>query len=60
MADKWIAKAIKPENKGKLRAKLGAKEGRSIPVKKLNAAAKKGGVLGREARLAKTLKKLHK
>ena len=52
----WIQKAIKPKNKGKLRAAAGAKAGKKIPAKKLNALAKKKGVTGRRARLAKTLK----
>lgn len=54
--DKWIQDAIKPENKGKLRRKLHVKEGEKIPVKKLNAASKKGGVIAKEANLAKTLR----
>lgn len=54
----WIAGATK--NKGALHKKLGVKKGEKIPAKKLAAAAKKGGVLGKEARLAKTLKKLKK
>ena len=33
----WIQKAIKPKNKGKLRAAAGAKAGKKIPAKKLNA-----------------------
>ncbi len=53
----WIQKAIKPKNKGKLRAAAGVKKaGKKIPAKKLNALAKKKGVTGRRARLAKTLK----
>lgn len=55
MAEKWIAKAT-AKNKGKLRKTLGAKKGKPIPAKKLNAAAKKSGKVGKEARLAKTLK----
>ena len=58
MAKKWIQAAIKKP--GALRKELGAKKGKNIPAKKLNAAAKKGGTLGKRARLAKTLKKLHK
>ena len=58
MAEKWIQKAIKPENKGKLRKSLGVKEGQKIPAKKLAAAAKKPGVTGQRARLAQTLKKM--
>lgn len=50
----WIAGAIKKP--GALRASLGIKEGKTIPGKKLAAAAKKGGKLGMRARLAETLK----
>jgi hypothetical protein len=50
----WIAGAIK--NKGALKKELGVKKGEKIPAKKLNAAAKKGGTLGKRANLAKTLK----
>lgn len=58
MPEKWIQKAIsKP---GALRKTLGAKPGKPIPAKKLAAAAKKGGVTGRRARLAVTLEKLSK
>lgn len=54
MAEKWIQKAIsKP---GALRSALGVKEGKTIPAKKLSAAAKKPGKLGQRARLAQTLK----
>lgn len=58
VADKWIQKAIKKP--GALRAQLGAKEGQPIPAKKLAVASKKPGKLGQRARLAQTLKKLHK
>lgn len=53
----WIAGAIKKP--GALHAQLGVKQGTKIPAKKLAAAAKKGGKLGRRARLAETLKGLH-
>lgn len=53
----WIAGAIK--KKGALRKELGAKKGKPIPAGKLRAAAKKGGKLGKRARLAQTLKKMH-
>lgn len=53
----WIAGAIK--HPGSLRKSLGVKEGETIPPKKLAAAAQKGGKLGKRARLAQTLKKLH-
>lgn len=54
MANKWIQKAIK--HPGALHKQLGVKEGKNIPEKKLNKAAKAGGKLGQRARLAKTLK----
>ncbi len=38
----WIAGAIK--RPGALRKSLGAKPGKKIPAKKLNAAAKKTGI----------------
>ena len=57
MAEKWIQKAIKKP--GSLRKALGAKKGKPIPKKKLAAAAKKGGKLGKRARLAQTLRKMH-
>jgi hypothetical protein len=54
--DKWIQSAIKKP--GALRKELGVKAGKTIPAKKLAAAAKKPGKLGQRARLAQTLKKM--
>ena len=54
MAKQWIQKAIKKP--GALREALGVKEGKTIPAKKLSAAAEKPGKMGQRARLAKTLK----
>ena len=56
--DNWIQGAIKKP--GALREELGAKSGKPIPAKKLAAAAKKPGVVGKRARLAETLKGLKK
>jgi hypothetical protein len=50
---KWIAGATK--KKGALHVPKDEK----IPAAKLHAAAKKGGKVGREARLAETLKGLN-
>ncbi|MDE2103078.1 MAG: hypothetical protein KGL39_37885 [Patescibacteria group bacterium] len=58
MAKNWIAGATK--NKGALHRALGVPQGTKIPAKKLMAAAKKSGKVGKEARLAQTLKKLKK
>jgi hypothetical protein len=53
---KWIQKAInKP---GALHKQLHVPKGEKIPAGKLAAAAKKGGVLGKRARLAQTLSKI--
>ncbi len=53
---KWIQEAIKKP--GALRKQLGIKEGKTIPAKALEKAAKAPGKLGQRARLAKTLKKM--
>lgn len=53
----WIQKAIKPKKKGTLRKAAKAKPGKKIPAKTLNKLAKKKGVTGKRARLAKTLRK---
>ena len=50
----WIQGAIKKP--GSLRESLGVKKGEKIPAKKLAAAAKKPGLMGKRARLAETLK----
>lgn len=54
----WIKGAIK--HPGSLRKSLHVKEGQKIPAKKLAAAAKKSGTLGRRARLAQTLRSFKK
>jgi hypothetical protein len=50
----FIQKAIKKP--GALRKELGVKEGKTIPAKKLAAAAKKPGKIGQRARFAEVLK----
>lgn len=51
----WIAGAV-GKNPGALHRKLSVPAGQKIPAGKLNEAANAGGVLGKEANLAKTLK----
>lgn len=59
--EKWIQEALsKKGSKGKLHRKLGVKQGEKIPEKKLEKAEHAKGALGKEARLAKTLKGLRK
>lgn len=55
-AENWIQGAIK--HPGALHKALGVPADEKIPAAKLEAAAKKGGKIGREARLAETLKGL--
>lgn len=45
---------------GQLHKDLGVPQGKKIPEKKLEAAAKKPGKVGQRARFAETLKKMHK
>lgn len=58
MAKKWIQKAIK--HPGALHEQLHVPAGKKIPAAKLEKSAHSKGKLGRRARLAETLKKLHK
>lgn len=58
MARKWIKGAIK--HPGALRKSLRVKKGKKIPVARLRSAAKKGGKLGKRARLALTLRRMHR
>ena len=55
---KWIQSAIK--HPGALHKSLGVPEGKTIPAGKLTKAAKSSGKVGKEARLAQTLKGFHK
>lgn len=50
----WIAGAVKKP--GALHAEMGIPQGKKIPAKRLAAAAKKPGLLGKRARLAETFK----
>ena len=54
----WIAGAVK--HPGALHRELGVPQGETIPKAKVAAAAQKGGVLGKRARLAQTLSKLNR
>lgn len=54
-ARKWIAGAI--GKKGSLHKQLGISASKKIPQEELMKASKKGGKLGKRARLAMTLSK---
>lgn len=56
-AKHWIAGAIK--HPGALHKEMGVPQGQKIPKKKLDAAAAKGGKIGKRARLAETLRGFH-
>ena len=58
MAKKWIEKATK--NKGGLHRSLGIPEGKNIPEDMIRQAAKRSGRVGKQARLAQTLKRMRK
>ena len=58
MAKNFIAGAIK--HPGALHKELGVPLGEKIPPAKITAAAKKPGKEGQRARLAETLKGMHK
>jgi hypothetical protein len=58
MAKDWIAGAVK--HKGALHRALGVPEGEKIPLAEIAAAARRGGKLGKEGRLAMTLRKLRR
>ena len=53
MGKNWISGAIKKP--GALHKSLGVAKGKKIPKGKIAKAAKKGGKLGKRARLAQTL-----
>lgn len=54
---KWIQGAIK--HPGALHSDLGVPKGQKIPHEKMMAAAKKSGIVGKRARLAMTLGRMH-
>lgn len=54
MKKNWISGAIK--HPGALHKELGVPKGKRIPDKMLDKAVKEGGKIGRQARLAKTLR----
>jgi hypothetical protein len=54
----WIAGAIK--HPGALHRQMGVRMGQKIPASRLRSAARKGGKMGARARLAMTLRRMHK
>jgi len=61
MAGKWIADAIRPENRGALHHDLGVPLGKKIPSSKLEAAQHSSNPkIRRRANLARTLGRLNR
>ena len=58
--EKWIQKALGSESKGKLHKKLGIPMDKKIPESKLKSKEHAKGKLGKEVRLAETLRHLKK
>lgn len=58
MSKNWIAGAVK--NKGGLHRSLGVAAGKDIPLERIEAAAKESGRVGKQARLAETLRGFRK
>jgi hypothetical protein len=56
---KWIQGAVPPSSRGGLHKSLGIAQGKRIPKAKIEAAAKEGGKVGKQARLAETLEGFH-
>lgn len=57
MSKNFIAAATR--NRGGLHRSLGIPQGKTIPQSTLQAAAKRPGKVGKQARLAETLERLH-
>jgi len=55
----WIKGALRHHKKGALHRSLHVPMGEDIPLKKLRAAAKKGGKLGQRARFALRARGFH-
>ena len=54
----WIAGAVE-KHKGALHRALGIHRSKRIPLRKLRLAAKRPGKIGKQARLALTLRSFH-
>jgi hypothetical protein len=57
---RWIQRAFKKHKRGALHKQLGIPLSKTIPIKTLEIAAKKLGVLGRRARLALNLRRMQR
>ena len=57
---RWIQRALKKHKRGALHKQMGIPAGDVIPLRKLERAAKKPGLLGKRARLALNLRKIRR
>ena len=56
----WIRGAFRKHKRGALHKQLGIPVGEKIPLRRLESAAKKPGLLGKRARLALNLRKIRR
>lgn len=56
----WIQGALKKHKRGALHRQLGIPVGKRIPLRTLENAAEKPGLLGKRARLALNLRKIRR
>jgi hypothetical protein len=57
---RWIQRALKRHKRGALHRQMGIPQGETIPLRSLQTAAKKPGLLGKRARLALNLRKIRR
>lgn len=57
---RWIQSALKKHKRGALHRQLGIPEDQAIPLKRLQSAAKKPGLMGQRARLALNLRRVRR
>ena len=57
---RWIQRALKKHKRGALHKQMGIPAEEVIPLRKLESAAKKPGLLGKRARLALNLRKIRR
>jgi hypothetical protein len=57
---RWIQRALKKRKRGALHRQMGIQQDKTIPLRSLQAAAKKPGLLGKRACLALNLRKIRR
>ncbi len=57
---RWIQGALRKHKRGALHKQLGIPVGEVIPIRRLESASKRPGLLGKRARLAMNLRKIRR